>query len=255
MKQYQPLSSLQLNLFTVVFFLFFLVITGSGLVSADQGTESPQDTAVRLQAKYDSITSLQFDFNQSVSGQMARGSKKGAGNAVFVKPPAHPTGQESEPALPGRMRWNYHSPDRQILINDGTNFSMYFEKLQQMIISPADSMQTDLTYSFFSGRGRLMDDFIILPPDKALAGEATETSPLTVIKLIPRQPQSQVASIHLWATTESMIQRIEILDHFDTRTVLNLSHIEVNQLTVDDRQAMGRLFSFTPPDGTEVIRQ
>ena len=89
------------------------------------------------------------------------------------------------------------------------------------------------------------------PPDQATAPQNLTNS----IKLIPKSKQSQVASIHLWVTDDSLIQRIEILDHFDTLTVLNFSNLLVNTLDKNDAGLMERLFHFIPPEGTEIINQ
>lgn len=76
-----------------------------------------------------------------------------------------------------------------------------------------------------------------------------------MIKLIPKTPQSQVQDIHVWVTPESLIRRIKIRDHFGTITVLNLSDIATDTLTGKSRAEIDALFSFTPPAGTEIIRQ
>jgi len=56
-------------------------------------------------------------------------------------------------------------------------------------------------------------------------------------------------------TPESLIQRMEMLDHFDTRTTLKFSDLKVNTLPTDDPKAIDALFSYTPPEGTEIIYQ
>ncbi len=228
---------------SVVFFLFlfFLVFLSPMAVSA----ESPGDVATRLQDHYDTIQSLSFDFIQDTRGQLTGRPKTGRGQAFFIK-------DTSTDKTPGKMRWNYSDPDRQVLVSDGETFSMYFASLSQMIITPAESLQQDLTYSFFTGSGNLLHDFRIKAPDHGQEARQEQTA---IIQLIPQAKQSQVASIHLWVTEDSLIQRIEILDHFDTLTVLNFSNIRVNTLDTADAALMKHLFQFTPPDGTEIIRQ
>lgn len=225
---------------TTFLFLFFLICSCSATAFA----ESSEDVATRLQNRYDNIQSLTFDFIQDTRGQLSGRPKKGSGQAFFVK-------SSSKDKQSGKMRWNYSAPDRQVLVSDGISFSMYFASLAQMIITPAEALQQDLTYSFFTGSGNLLEDFTILPPDQ---GDNSQKQ-TTTIKLIPKAKQSQVASIHLWVTDDSLIRRIEILDHFDTLTVLNFSNLAVNTLDRDDADLMKRLFSFTPPDGTEIIHQ
>ena len=224
--------------------LFILPLLLSLWVSAALA-ESPAAVATRLQHTYDSMQSLSFDFIQETKGQLSGRPKKGRGQAFFIKYPG-------EDNRPGKMRWNYSDPDRQVLVSDGKNFSMYFSSLAQMIVTPAEALQQELTYSFFTGSGSLFDNFRIHPPDNGVELRQGQTS---IIKLTPKAKQSQVAAIHLWVTDDSLIQRIEILDQFDTLTVLNFSNLLVNTLDRDDEALMKRLFQFSPPEGTEVIYQ
>ncbi|KGO35654.1 hypothetical protein JT06_00835 [Desulfobulbus sp. Tol-SR] len=210
--------------------------------AVDNFPDPPGTVAARLQERYDAMRSLSFSFVQSTSGQLAGRPREGSGRAVFLK-----TGTSK------RMRWDYDSPERQVLVSDGTTFSMYFENLQQMIVSPAKVIEEDMTYSFFTGSGRLADEFAILGPNKNIVD--TEYRDLRVIQLVPKSAESQVQDIHLWIGPDSLIQRIEIRDQFDTRTVLTLSHIEENTLDGKDEQALSTLFSFSPPEGTEIIHQ
>ena len=122
-----------------------------------------------------------------------------------------------------------------------------------MIISPATTLDQDLTYSFFTGRGNLIRDFNILPRDEEFKSDDETDS--KIIKLIPKTAQSQVQDIHLWVSTDSLIRRIKIRDHFGTITVLSLSDIMVDSLTENTQAELTSLFSFTPPEGTEIIEQ
>jgi outer membrane lipoprotein carrier protein len=206
--------------------------------------ESPADIGSRLQAKYNKIRSLTFDFNQQTSGQLTGRGGRGSGKAYFLK-----TGKKS------KMLWNYTAPEQQVILSDGATLSMYFAKLKQMIITPADSLQQDLTYSFFSGAGDLENDFQIQPPDPLVGQTDTDRDSFKIIKLVPRTPRSQVSTIHLWVTADSLIQRMEIRDSFDTVTILNFSAIKVDSLLSENAQTVNALFSFTPPEGTEIIHQ
>ncbi len=227
-------------IFSTFLFLFSLLC----LSPATASTESPQEVATRLQKRYDNIVSLTFDFVQDTRGQLSGRAKTGSGQAFFVK-------TEKGNKKSGKMRWNYMAPDKQVLVSDGISFSMYFESMAQMIVTPADALQQDLTYSFFTGSGNLLTDFTILPPEQVSAPN-TETN---VIKLTPKAKQSQVAFIQLWVTADSLIRRIEIVDQFDTITVLNFSNLAANTLDREDAELMEHLFHFIPPEGTEIIQQ
>lgn len=219
--------------------LFTLVFPASG----NENTFEPSDSvATRLQKRYDDILSITFTFHQDTRGEMTGRPRRGSGSGSFCR-----KGDKNY------MRWDYTSPEKQVLLSDGKHFSMYFSNLQQMIISPAETFDADLTYSFFSGRGNLQKDFHIRPADTELQPSGEDN--FNVIKLIPRVTHSQVQDIHLWVTNDSLIRRIRIKDHFGTITVLNLSDIKVNSLTELPDKDIELLFSFTPPEGTEIISQ
>lgn len=212
-------------------------------LAADALQEPPGAVAARLQQRYDAMHSLAFAFTQSTEGEMAGRPRRGSGRAVFLK-----SGGKRQ------MRWDYDSPEKQVLVSDGETFSMYFENLQQMIVSPARAIEEDMTYSFFTGSGRLAENFAILGPNRNIV-DGQEDPELRIIQLMPISSESQVQDIHLWVTADSLIRRIEIRDQFDTRTILTLSDIRENPLAGESGEALSALFSFSPPEGTEIIHQ
>ena len=221
------------KLLPTVITIFMLIFCLNFPAPAESALAGPEQTAERLQARIDTIKSLSFNFYQQTRGELTGRPKKGSGKAVFLKNNGR-----------GLMRWDYTSPDRQVLISDGQVFSMYFENLHQMIVTPAEKLKSDLTYSFFIGNSRLMDDFIILPPDPDIGGS---TEGMSVIKLIPKIPHARIESIHLWVTDDSVIRRITLLDHFGTETVLSFSDIKIDPLNEMDGKAIRKIFSFSPP--------
>ncbi len=227
---------------TQLFITFLSLLIFTPHASAES-IEYPEDIATRLQHRYDTMKSLNFSFYQDIQGEMTGRPRQGSGRAIFVKHDGK-----------ARMRWDYISPDQQVLISDGNVFSMYFASLKQLIISPADQLDADLTYSFFTGKGVLKRDFYIRPADED--EQSVNEAEFKVIKIIPKTPHAQVQAIHLYITSESLIRRIKISDHFGTITVLNLSDIEVDKVLFDKNpQEIEAIFTFTPPPGTEIIRQ
>ena len=206
---------------------------------------TPNEIVSSLQHTYDTITSLSFTFSQSTRGQLSGRPKTGHGEAFFLR------GKNG-----GKMRWNYTGAEPQVLVSDGETFSMYFAKLKQMMVTPAAAMQDDIMYSFFSGTGRLQDNFHISDPDPTVALPSPNSgySP-RVIKLTPKKPQSQVNTIHLFVSRDHLIRRVQILDHFDTLTVLDFADLKINSLEKLGQGPLDSLFTFTPPEGTEIIRQ
>lgn len=234
-----------IRLTTAVIFFLLLIPASSLFAIPASEPETSVEVAKRLQDYYSKVMSLSFSFIQTTRGQMIGRPKTGKGNGIFARTDS---GE--------KMRWNYNSPDRQVLISDGKTISMYFEELNQMIIAPVDRGQADLLFSFFAGQGPLENSFTILDSEPSLAAEAEGSSTdLKVIDLVPKNPDSQITIIHLYVTAESLIRRIEFIDHFDTRTTINISNISVDPFQPEKQGEIERLFSFTPPEGTEIIRQ
>jgi outer membrane lipoprotein carrier protein len=235
MRPRHPFVLLQLLALT----LFALTVA----VYADD-PPNPEDLARQLQSTYTDISSMSFSFSQTTAGPMTGRPKTGKGQGLYAKTP--------EKTL---MRWNYASPDTQVVISDGETIWMYFEKLNQMIISPVDKAQTDILFSFFSAEAPLDRFFTILPPHLEMDLPADPSPELQILQLQPLDNNSQIRTIHTWIGTDDLIRRIELVDNFDTRTTINFSNIRIDPLDVNDRQDIEERFTFTPPGGTEIIRQ
>ena len=224
-----------------VLLTFCLFHVTAGL--ADERPGSPLEIAKRLSERLGQLSSLSFNFTQQTMDQISGRTKQASGHAYFAKD------QDKT-----QMRWNYQAPDRQVIISNGKKLTMYFENLNQMIITPADQLQQDVIYSFFTGTKDIEDEFFV--SEGGQIEEGSSDLPLyDVIRLEPRSTDSQVRDIRLWVKDHKRIQRIEIVDNFETKTIINISNIEENSLTSDGKHMNTDLFSFAPPPGTEIIRQ
>jgi outer membrane lipoprotein carrier protein len=200
-------------------------------VGAATAAPSPDEIAKKLQQTYEKTSSFQADFSQSTSLQQSRRQREGEGTMVIAKP--------------GLMRWDYRKPDRQVFICDGTTMSMYFAKAAQMMVIPArDYLQSDVTYAFFVGTGDILRDF---EPRFPKADYCCGESP--TLQLFPRVEHGQVEHLDVWIDDRSLVRRLRIVDHFGSLTELNFTNTRLNQPV--DRE----IFKFTPPTGTEIVKQ
>jgi outer membrane lipoprotein carrier protein len=208
------------------------------IVSECFASLSPVEVAQNLQKTYEQTKSIAVDFRQITSTGMSRRVRRGSGTMVIVKP--------------GKMRWDYKPPEPQVIICDGETITMYFENSRQMVTGAAkDYLRSDITYSFFTGKGNFLKDFDVFQPDVLLESDmeadGEESYP---IKLVPKEMHPQVDYLHVWVDKKSfMIKRLQIVDQFGSITNLVFSNIKVNQKFPAD------YFSFTPPPDTEVIQQ
>ena len=161
------------------------------------------EVAQKLQNTYEHANNVVADFNQSTTMKFSSRVRQGSGTMIFHKP--------------GRMRWDYLTPEYQVLVSDGETISMYFEKSNQMIVSDArEYLQSDITYSFFAGTGDILKEFEINEPDFT-----NNLANSFLIKLTPKSSHPHVSSIHAWITNDTfMIMHLQIVDHFDTVTDL-----------------------------------
>jgi outer membrane lipoprotein carrier protein len=198
----------------------------------------PLEVARKLQDTYEKALTLVADFNQTTTMKFSSRIRQGSGTMVFRKP--------------GRMRWDYLTPDYQVLISDGETISMYFEKSQQMIITNAkDYLQSDVTYSFFAGTGNILEDF-----DVSQSDIYPEPDDLFLIKMTPKSVHPQVSALYLWIAHDTfLITHMQIIDHFDTVTDLFFDNIKINTDHYGNSEITDDLFLFSPPEGTEIIEQ
>lgn len=192
------------------------------------------EVAGRLQSTYEQTMTLTATFQQSTSSQMSQRKKQGRGTLVLAKP--------------GLMRWDYQEPDVQVFVCDGKNIGMYFAKEKQMILTDATHyLESDVTYSFFSGTGNILKDFEVMAPEEEAVEESLD---LYHIKIIPRKGHPQVDYIHIWVDQETfLLRRIRVTDKFGSETDIVFADIKRNA-EVDKM-----LFTFTPPAGTEIVQQ
>lgn len=193
----------------------------------------PLTVANEIQKAYEKTATFRASFNQSSSlSGMRHRERKGSGTVVIKKP--------------GFMRWDYITPSQQVLINDGEKFSLYFAAENQLIITSArEYLKEDLTYAFFTGNGNVHRDFEV----KSAPGIMQKKN-LHCLKLLPKKQHAQVESLYVWVDKNTFfIVQLQMHDHLGTVTDLILQDVEVNLAVSDD------IFTFTPPENTEIIIQ
>ncbi len=212
--------------------LLFPALSSAEVISPLVNSDILQ-VAERLQLQYDKTKSMSADFTQVTSSRMSRRVKEGHGTIILLKP--------------GQMRWDYIAPDKQIIVCDGESIQMYFAREKQLLISSAKQyLESDVTYSFFAGTGNLLKDFDISAP---LEEDLGKTDEQIVLRVVPKGNHPQIDYILMWTDSEYLINKLMIVDQMGSITDITFKNIKINP-TIKAAQ-----FSFTPPDGTEIIKQ
>jgi len=102
--------------------------------------------------------------------------------------------------IPGRLRWNYKTPQESaMLIKDG-RFARYFPKSKQVFRGEAKG-EADLLVGFGPGAAGLGNKYeVTLLPDEAVAG-----IPAWVLELKPRAGAGVFAGIRLWVDKQRSV--------------------------------------------------
>jgi outer membrane lipoprotein carrier protein len=256
MLMYSPrsvFSVLSAALAALAFLLTWAPLHGAETVSS---AATPEARAETLQNLYRGLTSLTFDFSQVTSS--GGRERTGSGNGVFYKAPAPRSGTGSSERLTKEisiMRWNYTEPDRQIIINDGENLSIYTEKDRQLIKTPASELESDITFAIFAGTRALLDDFEARDADSSTTMHSSVDSYLRTVLLVPREPHNQIKTVQVWFDEKGIIHHLRIEDHFAATTDLHFDNIELNGLPPYDREQADLIISLQVPPDTEIITQ
>lgn len=185
----------------------------------------------RLQERYNTIKSIEADFEQETTLPSLNQRRLAEGRVYFKKP--------------GCMRWDYLRPDKQEMVTDGKTLWIYMAAEKRAYRCDAQAyLQSQLTMDFFLGRGDFKKDFVIVtaPESKKARGK------FYILTLLPRYTHPQVSELKLWVKKDTfLIDSILSKDHFSNTTLLHLKGQCINK-PLDDS-----IFAFVPPRGTEVI--
>jgi outer membrane lipoprotein carrier protein len=209
----------------------FLAATAAGL--RGQAAETPDALARRLQARYDGIKDFTADFSQTYEGGVLRRKTTESG-AVLVK-------------KPGRMRWEYKTPEEKLFVADGRKLYAWVPADRQVTVSalPSDDAPATPTH-FLLGRGQLTRDFTASIP-AAVPGAPPDTIALA---LVPKSSVPDYDRLTLVVDRATLGLRMLIAhDSQGGTSTFVFSKLKENVGLADSR------FAFTIPRGADVVAQ
>jgi outer membrane lipoprotein carrier protein len=142
---------------------------------------------------------------------------------------------------PGRMRWEFKTPNEELVVSDGQTLYSYDPGLNQVVESPLNrALRAPGATEFLLGVGNIKHDF------KASAPGAAPSDGLAHVRLVPRQGGD---AIEVAVDPNSHdIRSIQIRDELGDVTEVHFSDIR-NNVSLQDS-----LFSFEPPAGADIVR-
>jgi outer membrane lipoprotein carrier protein len=150
--------------------------------------------------------------------------------------------QESSGTLwierPNKFRWDYEKPYKQRIVADGERLWVYDVGLQQVSVRRLSGGLGDTPAMLLAGRGRLEDNFTIKP--------LSAQNDIEWVQLSPRRKDSGYEDIRI-GFAQGKLRVLEMVDGFGQVTRVTFQSSRENPRIEPDR------FSFTPPEGVDVV--
>ncbi len=210
------------NLLTIVLLIFaYPAIASAQTAELDQLING-------LQSKYNKLSSLGADFTQiynSPSGQ----SRRESGRVLLKKP--------------GKMRWDYTSPETKLFISDGKWLYEYVPAeryASRTTIKNSGDMRAP--FAFLLGRGNLRRDFKRIE----FAKESPARAGNKVLRMIPKRAADFRELLVEVEPSSFQIARLTLIESGGARSDFLFSNVRENVGVGNDQ------FTFKAPAGVEL---
>jgi outer membrane lipoprotein carrier protein len=214
---------------TVVTALLISALAAGAFPAAQAPSESPEQLAGRIQARYDTIRDFEADFVQSYQGGLLRTTTTEQGTVAIKRP--------------GRMRWVYTKPERKEFVSNGQQIYSYMPRDKQVIVSPMPAGDQTTPALFLTGRGHLVRDFTATFADVPGAPAGT-----LGLKLVPKKDDPEVESLMIAVDPASLqIRRLVAADRQGGQSTFTFTNMKEN------RNLSDKIFDFQVPRGVDVI--
>ena len=182
------------------------------------------DGTLQLQQFIDRINVGQGRFTQISLTKQDGKVKKSQGSFSFERP--------------GKFRWVYEQPYKQILVGDGVRLWIYDPELKQVSVKPAAKILDGTPAMFLVGARDLKQNFIL--------EEDPSEGDISWVRAKPKKDNAGFESLRL-GLRAGMLVRLEIEDSFGVSTRITVEEFNLNP------ELDKNIFKFTPPPGVDVL--
>ena len=203
-------------------------------LAAASAAQSPsaETTAADLQRKYDRVGDFSADFVHSYRGGVLKQQATERGRLLVKKP--------------GKMRWEYTSPEKKLFVSDGRKIYSYIPQDRQVIVGTMpQGDQAPTPALFLTGRGNLTRDFNVAF-DKVSDAPAGSVA----LKLTPKRREPEYESLTLVVDPRTLsLQMLITVDAQGGRSAFTFSNLKENVGLADNQ------FVFQMPRNVDVVTQ
>ena len=210
--------------------LIVALVSSAPVRTQSATTPSAESVARALQAKYDRVRDFSTDFVHAYRGGVLHQTATERGRLSVKKP--------------GKMRWEYTSPERKLFVSDGRKLYSYIPEDKQVIVSDVPNEDHATTPALFlAGKGNLQRDFTVsyVQIDSVPAGT-------TVLKFSPRRAEPEYDWLALAVDPRTLaIRALVTVDSQGGRSTFTFTNLKENVRIADNE------FAFSIPRGVDVI--
>jgi outer membrane lipoprotein carrier protein len=215
----------------VVIFSVAAATAVGGQLAARAADVTAPELAAALQRKYDGIKDFSADFAHAYEGGVLRKQLTERGHLLVKKP--------------GKMRWDYSTPEAKQFVSDGVKMYSYIPQDKQVIVAtvPPDEEAPTPTL-FLAGKGNVTRDFtpsLVDAPAGMPAGSRA-------LKLIPKAKQRDYDWLVLVLDPGSLaIRGLVTVDAQGGKSSFSFTNLKENVGLADKE------FAFKIPRGVDVV--
>ena len=141
-------------------------------------------------------------------------------------------------ARPGKFRWTYEKPHKQVLVADGTKLYIHDPDLNQVTVKRIGQAISSTPAALLAGRDDITKLFTLR--------DAGTADGLNWVEASPRAQDTGFERVRLGLQGKSLAA-MELHDQLGGRTMLRFSELKANAPVGADT------FVFTPPKGADVL--
>ena len=209
-----------------------LMLAATSIPGRAQAPTGSDDLARAVQTHYRQVRDFTATFEQAYVGGALKRRTVERGTVAIRKP--------------GRMRWDYESPEKKLFISDGTRMYFYVPADKQVRVSamPADG-RVPTPILFLAGRGDLLRDFRV--EEVAAPGAAAGARALR-LRPVKAEPEYETLTLIVDSGTYA-IRQLVVVDGQGGTSTFSFSNLKENVGIPENR------FVFTMPKGVDVVTQ
>ena len=189
------------------------------------------DITQNIQSSYEKAIDLKADFIQEATIKSIKKTEREEGRVFFKNPK--------------NMLWDYTKPKGKKLVINSQKSWLYLAGEKVVYTQKSENIfQSKTLISFFSGSGKLKDDFVI----KYAEPKALDKNGNYLLVLIPREKTAACNLVKLSVDKNNFnILQVSFDDVMGNSTTLKFSNISINTGLTQ------KMFQFKPPAGVQIF--